>query len=156
MKIISIFLLSVISISAAAQTQDGPNSAAKTVSKGDCLANGGKANDGPDGKHLRCQGGKFDGAKIVACAYRLDGQAYIGKDDGTLVFDSHTYRCETVKIGASERDFCKIKNSKSKNFDLVVAFDGAENDFFVFGDLEDGAELCHSIATEKSEPKTAL
>lgn len=121
----------------------------KSVSKADCLKKGGKANDG-SGDKLLCQGGEYNGYTIVDCAYRLDGEAYIGKDDGDLTFKATKYRCQTHKIGFSEMNLCKLLTNKSKHFDLFVGFDGAESDFFVYDEME-SEPLCHGVATSKKD-----
>ncbi|MES3037114.1 MAG: hypothetical protein V4736_04330 [Bdellovibrionota bacterium] len=95
-----------------------------------------------------------EGPATASCSYILDGEAYVGKDDGKLVLNDRTYRCETVMIGNSERNLCKLKGNRSKNFDVVVAFDGAENDFYVFPGVDTPQDiLCHSVATEKKKKK---
>jgi len=89
-------------------------------------------------------------ASPATCAYHLDGEAYVGKDDGDLKFNGKRYRCETLRLGKDERTLCRAHGSRSKNYDFYVSFDGAENDFFVFDSLDPESDaLCHGVATEK-------
>jgi hypothetical protein len=91
------------------------------------------------------------GAAPLTCAYSLDGEAYVGKDDGDLRLNGRTYRCETYRIGVDEKTLCKARGSRSKDFAFVVAFDGAENDFFVFDGIDSTETVCHSVATSKTD-----
>ncbi|MGE3262502.1 MAG: hypothetical protein AB7K68_12045 [Bacteriovoracia bacterium] len=119
-------------------------SAEVTISKKECLAQGGQASTAD----ALCHGGQYDGHTIVECSYQLDGMAYVGKDDGVLTYAGKKYRCETAFKNESETNLCRKIGSKSKKFDFVVAFDGTENDFSVFKTPYSENELCHSVAVD--------
>jgi hypothetical protein len=84
------------------------------------------------------------------CSYKLDQEEYWEKADGDLVMDGVKYRCESVGIADDQLTLCKKVGNSTKNFDLIVGFDGAEGSFFVFRSLAPEAqELCSGVATVK-------
>lgn len=85
------------------------------------------------------------------CSYLLDQEEYWEVANGDLTFNGGKFRCETILIGEDSVTLCKdIKKSDSPNYDLVVAFDGAEADFGVYNtlDFNQGA-LCSGQAETK-------
>ncbi|RZA04398.1 MAG: hypothetical protein EOP11_15220 [Proteobacteria bacterium] len=87
-------------------------------------------------------------AAKAPCAYVLDQEDYAEKASGKLTYKNQSYRCEDTRIGKDSHTLCQKAGARGKGFDLLMSFDGAEADFFVFDSLAPDAEpLCHGNAT---------
>jgi hypothetical protein len=89
-------------------------------------------------------------ADPATCSYKLDQKEYWEKADGYLVLNGKTFRCESIQIADDSFTLCKKAGNRSKNFDLIVGFDGAEAGFAVYKSMSVEAKaVCAGTAITK-------